>query len=114
MIEIIGILMCLGLYFWKITTFPNEERWLAANYKFQTIWGKYMIFEMIRRVLGIKLELEFTPSLTPGPKILFMRHVSFADTLIPQYLSKILCPLLSYSFFIVLLLLFSFPFLLPY
>lgn len=87
LIELIGVLMFLGLWFWQLATSPSQERWIAANYKLQTIWGKYMIFETIRRVLGIKLELEFTPSLTPGPKILFMRHVSFADTLIPQYLS---------------------------
>jgi len=84
-VELIGILMCVGIWIWQMTTWPSHERWIEVNYKFQTIWGKYMIFETIRRVLGIKVELEFSPSgLTKGPKILFMRHVSFADTLIPQ------------------------------
>eukprot|EP00026_Physarum_polycephalum_P010117 Phypoly_transcript_10268.p1 GENE.Phypoly_transcript_10268~~Phypoly_transcript_10268.p1 ORF type:complete len:384 (+),score=79.55 Phypoly_transcript_10268:170-1321(+) len=83
-IELAAFVMFTSLYFWKLATNPSREKWMRANYKAQTIWGKYMVFEMIRKVLGIKLHVEFSPALTPGPKILFMRHVSFADTLIPQ------------------------------
>jgi len=83
-VEIAGILMAAGLYFWKLVTFPSQERWLEVNYKFQTLWGKVMIFEMIRAVLGLRVRCDFEPDLPSGPKILFMRHVSFADTLIPQ------------------------------
>jgi len=82
--EIAGILMFTGLYFWKLVTFPSQERWIAANYKCQVIWGKNMVYDMIRVVLGLTVLVEGVNEIPPGPKILFMRHVSFADTLIPQ------------------------------
>lgn len=84
-ISLIGMLGFLLLYLLKLVTFPSNKRWLEWNYAWQTVWGKYFFFKCCTAALGLKPVVEMPKEgLGEGPKILFLRHASFADTLLPQ------------------------------
>jgi 1-acyl-sn-glycerol-3-phosphate acyltransferase len=56
-----------------------------ANYLLQRWWAT-SLFSALRRIYGMKLTLEGEGSLSPGPFLLFVRHSSTADTLLPVVL----------------------------
>jgi 1-acyl-sn-glycerol-3-phosphate acyltransferase len=58
------------------------RRDLAAHYRLQNAWAG-MLFWGVRRLFGLRLELEGDAARRPGPLLVFMRHVSVADTLLP-------------------------------
>ncbi|EGC37975.1 hypothetical protein DICPUDRAFT_53560 [Dictyostelium purpureum] len=83
---------------------PEQKRYFRWNYWYQSWWGGKMLFGWSTSLLGIQVELEIdgnvkekfvapyngnikqriADSLGVGPKIVFSRHASFADTLVPQ------------------------------
>jgi 1-acyl-sn-glycerol-3-phosphate acyltransferase len=56
-----------------------------ANYLLQRWWAT-SLFSALRRMYGMKLTLEGEASLSPGPFLLFVRHSSTLDTLLPVVL----------------------------
>ena len=37
--EMLGLAACAGLWLWKLTVRPDEERWQRAHYRLQAWWG---------------------------------------------------------------------------
>lgn len=66
---------------WGIVT-PSRERFLAAHYRLQDAWVG-SIFAAVRRVMGLRLTVEGAELAVPGPIVVFVRHASFLDTLVP-------------------------------
>jgi hypothetical protein len=68
--------------------FFTPETWQKSVYTCQHYWGARTLTAPSMRVLGCSEDVEGLELISPegGPYILFMRHNSFADTLMPQYL----------------------------
>jgi len=58
------------------------RRGLASHYRLQNAWAG-TLFWGVRRIFGLRLDLEGDDARPPGPLLVFMRHVSVADTLLP-------------------------------
>ena len=58
---------------------------LAATYGIQR-WWTWTLFRTIRRLFGLRFEVEGDEVLTPGPILVFMRHASIIDNLLPGVL----------------------------
>jgi len=73
-----ALLGCLG---------PTNLRWKRWCYTHQHLWGRDLLTAAPLRLLGCREHLEGGDVVTPGSAyVLLMRHNSFADTLLPQYL----------------------------
>jgi len=57
-------------------------------YTCQYCWGSVLLYGSSVKILGMRPDLEGIEEVhkNPGPYILLMRHSSFADTVMPQYL----------------------------
>jgi 1-acyl-sn-glycerol-3-phosphate acyltransferase len=60
----------------------SRERFLAWNFRLQCAWGR-ALFEGARRIFGFALEVEGAEALRATPFLLFPRHASVADTILP-------------------------------
>lgn len=58
---------------------------LGATYAIQRWWTR-SLFGVIRRVFQLRVEIEGSDQLTPGPILVFMRHASIIDNLLPGVL----------------------------
>ncbi|MEP7215663.1 MAG: 1-acyl-sn-glycerol-3-phosphate acyltransferase [Anaerolineaceae bacterium] len=63
----------------------NEERFLEANFRLQCWWAN-SIYEAGARVFGVSVVVDGDELVTPGPILVFARHVSPIDNLIPSVL----------------------------
>lgn len=59
-----------------------RERFLAWNFALQRWWANALC-RGAQRVFGISIEVEGADELRDGPVIVFLRHASVADTLLP-------------------------------
>jgi len=109
-IEFIAILSNFILYLIYMVSLivdfdKDQKRWFKWCYWYQSWWGGTMLFGWLAATLGLEphielvgnkdikgFEAKFTAEskkrlaegLGIGPKIVFLRHASFADTLVPQ------------------------------
>jgi 1-acyl-sn-glycerol-3-phosphate acyltransferase len=83
--ECAGILACGGLWLWQRLARPGEQAWLQAHFRLKCWWAGKMV-EGARRCFGLRFEIEGLDELPPGPYLLFMRHASVADTILPSAL----------------------------
>eukprot|EP01133_Synstelium_polycarpum_P014504 gene14504-17118_t len=108
-VEFIAVISCIVLYFFYYATRivasdPGRLRWDRICYRYQAWWGGLLLFGWSTKVLGLSPEIHIeggkdnfiemfdapnirrriADSLGETPKIMFLRHASFADTLVPQ------------------------------
>jgi hypothetical protein len=81
--EVAGILASFCL--WLAHLFVrNEEQFLNWNFALQRWWANALA-QGTTKLFGLRLEVEGTDELTRGPVIVFARHVSAADSLLPAF-----------------------------
>ncbi|MEE2830651.1 MAG: 1-acyl-sn-glycerol-3-phosphate acyltransferase [Myxococcota bacterium] len=60
----------------------NRDRYLAAHFTLQRFWVAFL-FSASRLLWGFRMEVENAELAREGPYLLFARHASLADTLLP-------------------------------
>ena len=81
--EVVGVVAAFGL--WLVSgTWMGASRttFLRRNVALQTWWAN-LLYRGAERLFALRTEVENDAVLSPGPIIVFIRHVSQADTLIP-------------------------------
>ena len=76
--EMIGIALSLAIW---LTS--RGDRFLQWNFDLQQWWAG-ALFRCARRIYQLKIEVDTTDDLRRGPYIVFIRHTSLADTLLPS------------------------------
>ncbi|MDF1595284.1 MAG: 1-acyl-sn-glycerol-3-phosphate acyltransferase [Acidimicrobiia bacterium] len=61
---------------------PGSRRFLDLNYRLQTWWALFL-FRWVSRLLRLSFEVQGDDELEPGPILIFMRHASIIDNLLP-------------------------------
>jgi 1-acyl-sn-glycerol-3-phosphate acyltransferase len=80
--EVLGLAVSLILW---LGALGNGERMLRWHYELQTLWGS-ALFAAMQALFGLRLEVTGDEVAARGPYLLFPRHVSMADTLLPVVL----------------------------
>ncbi len=84
--EAAGILALLAI--WLVAGPPGDarrRRIVDWTYAVQSAWTAVLL-GALRRVFSLRLEVEGDEVITPGPVLVFMRHASIVDTLLPAAL----------------------------
>jgi 1-acyl-sn-glycerol-3-phosphate acyltransferase len=80
----VNLALVLLLAVWVLSGFGRfRGRLVEWTFGLQTWWA-HALFGGFRRLFGATLEVEGAGVLRPGPILLFMRHASIADTLLPN------------------------------
>lgn len=80
-LELVGLLVALA-----IGPFGRgSARWLARHYALQAWWAN-ALFAVAVRTLRLDVRVEGLDAVGPGPILLFIRHASLADVLLPAAL----------------------------
>jgi 1-acyl-sn-glycerol-3-phosphate acyltransferase len=81
--ELIGVAVSFWLWVANIV-WPGRgrERYIGWNYRLQWWWAG-TLFRCAARIFNIRVEIEGEDQLGRGPVIVFIRHASVADTLLP-------------------------------
>jgi 1-acyl-sn-glycerol-3-phosphate acyltransferase len=81
--EVAGIIASLCL--WLAHLFVRDaEKFLSWNFALQRWWANALA-QGCRKIFGLRLQVEGMDELTRGPVIVFARHVSVADSLLPAF-----------------------------
>jgi 1-acyl-sn-glycerol-3-phosphate acyltransferase len=81
--EVTGVLAAFGLWLTSgVWAGGSRAAFLRRNVALQSWWAN-ALYRGAERLFALRTEVENDDVLTPGPIILFVRHVSQADTLIP-------------------------------
>jgi len=81
--EVTGILVSFAL--WLANLFRRNTEWfLSANYTLQRWWANALT-QGTQKLFNFTMQVEGTDELTRGPIIVFARHASVADTLLPAF-----------------------------
>lgn len=67
---------------WLRTRSAGRERLIAATFAVQEAWAS-ALFRAVSALFGLDFELEGDEELEPGPYLVFIRHASVIDTLLP-------------------------------
>ncbi len=82
LVEAAGIFGLFGI--WLFSGFGrNTERMVEWTWRFQQLWIGWL-FAAIQALLGLKVEVEGVECLRPGPVVIFIRHASIVDNLLPS------------------------------
>lgn len=81
--ESISLLLAFAL--WLLWPFLGNERFIALNYRLQARWTQ-TLFNLGKRIYKIQVDAEGLEQVKQGPILVFVRHVSVADTLLPAVL----------------------------
>ncbi len=81
---------CAGIFalgvVWCITGGGRRRRsLLSGTYAIQRWWAG-LLFRTIQTMFGLRFEVEGSEALAPGPLLVFMRHASIIDNLLPSAL----------------------------
>lgn len=87
--EALGLVASGGV--WLAGLAASDERYLRWNYALQRVWARTLMLG-IRKLLGLRFQVE-EAKIGPGPHIVFMRHASIIDTLLPITLIESFRPL---------------------
>jgi 1-acyl-sn-glycerol-3-phosphate acyltransferase len=81
--EVAGLAAAGGL--WLVNRSPRlgMDRWLDMHWRLQAWWAG-TIFGAICRLLRFDVSVEGAELVTPGPVLVFIRHASIMDTLLPS------------------------------
>jgi 1-acyl-sn-glycerol-3-phosphate acyltransferase len=81
--EVYGVMASLVIWLASGVWFgANRERFLDWNFALQRWWANALC-RSAQRIFGIRIEVEGADELRDGPVIVFLRHASVADTLLP-------------------------------
>jgi 1-acyl-sn-glycerol-3-phosphate acyltransferase len=83
--ECSGIIASGALWVWQRIAKPPHEAWLHANFRLKCWWARKLV-NGARHCFGLRFQVEGLDELRPGPYLLFMRHASVADTILPTAL----------------------------
>lgn len=86
--EVAGIFASFWLWIARAVARAGRERFLEWNFALQQWWAG-TLFRAGCRLFAISVEVEGAGDLGDGPFVIFIRHVSLGDTLLPStFLSK--------------------------
>ncbi len=77
--ELVGLVAAAGIY---LITPGNLERRQDLFFRLECWWGNSM-FEWLCRFLSLSTSIEGNDQILPGPVLVFIRHASIIDTLLP-------------------------------
>jgi len=78
--EVGGLVASVAL--WVARPLWSREQWLARHYALQTAWAG-TLFRAASRLFGFRTEITGDHAIGGGPLLVFIRHASVADTLLP-------------------------------
>ena len=78
LVAILGVGLVTGFGLWR-------SAFISWTFGLQTWWA-HQLFAGFVFLFGVKFEAEGEEHITPGPILLFMRHASLADVLLPNVL----------------------------
>jgi 1-acyl-sn-glycerol-3-phosphate acyltransferase len=81
--EVLGIAIAAGLWVGRLAM--DRTRYAASNFRVQCWWAR-TLFGGGQRLFGLRLEVTGLDQLERGPILLFMRHASVGDTVLPAVL----------------------------
>ncbi len=81
--ELLGVTLA-GLLWIRHALTPgrDRERFLDEHYRLQWWWGR-LLLGASARLLQLRLTVEGDAEAAPGPVVVFMRHTSIVDTVLP-------------------------------
>ena len=80
--DAVGILSLFAV--WVLSGFGRDrDRMLDWTWRFQQLWVGFF-FDVVRVLLGLKVEVEGEECVRPGPVIVLIRHASIVDNLLPS------------------------------
>jgi 1-acyl-sn-glycerol-3-phosphate acyltransferase len=82
--ECLGVIALGGL--WLASGGGWARSWLISGTYVIQRWWAGIIFRTIRTLFGLQVEVDGSELLTPGPIMVFMRHTSIIDNLLPSAL----------------------------
>lgn len=80
--EVAGIAASIALWLARHTVGIAPERWVDLHYDVQRCWAS-SLFAAARAIFSLDLEIEGEDAVQGGPLLVFIRHASLADTLLP-------------------------------
>jgi 1-acyl-sn-glycerol-3-phosphate acyltransferase len=83
--ELLGLAAAGVLWAGRLLGRWSAERWLAVHYRLQAHWAG-ALFGAARRLFRLRVVVEDEHLAARGPLLVFMRHASIADTLLPAAL----------------------------
>jgi len=81
--EVTGIVVSAGVWVGQLAI--GRSRYLTWNFRVQCWWAR-TLFAGAQRIFGVRLEVKGLDELGRGPILLFMRHASVGDTIMPAVL----------------------------
>lgn len=78
--EALGVLFCGLTWLWS---FGALDRLQASNRALQRRWNLVLV-GALHRIFGLRVVVEGEEALSPAPFLLFMRHASTVDTILPM------------------------------
>jgi len=84
--EVAGLAACLALWLafgpWRRA---DRSRFEALNFRLQCVWARTLL-EAVRRIFALRFAVEDAGAAAVGPLLVFARHASIADVLLPAVL----------------------------
>jgi len=81
--EVMGVLAAFGLWLASgVWAGASRATFLQRNVALQSWWAN-VLYRGAERVFALRTEVEGDAAIVPGPILVFIRHVSQADTLLP-------------------------------
>jgi 1-acyl-sn-glycerol-3-phosphate acyltransferase len=81
--EVIGIAITAALWVGQLAI--GRSRYLTLNFRVQCWWAR-TLFAGAHHIFGLRLDVKGLDQLESGPILLFMRHASVGDTVLPAVL----------------------------
>jgi 1-acyl-sn-glycerol-3-phosphate acyltransferase len=78
--EVTGIVVSAGVWVGQLAI--GRSRYLTWNFRLQCWWAR-TLFAGAQHIFGVRLEVKGLDELGRGPILLFMRHASVGDTIMP-------------------------------
>ncbi len=82
--EVLGLLACVGIWIGSRFGAGDDAR-ARWSFSLQRLWAR-ALFAGATRIFGFRLEVEGDEAVAASPLLLFMRHSSIADSLLPSVL----------------------------
>lgn len=83
--EVVGVFAAFGLWLVSgVWAGLSPTHFLHRNVRLQTWWAN-VLYRGAERIFSLRTEVEGDGVIMPGPIIVFIRHVSQADTLLPVW-----------------------------
>jgi 1-acyl-sn-glycerol-3-phosphate acyltransferase len=84
--EVAGLAACFALWLvYAVGRGGDRARFEAWNFRLQCLWTRALL-AAIRRIFALRFELEGAAAAAGGPLLVFARHASLADVLLPAVL----------------------------